>query len=568
MIFQKILEIFLFFTLLTVFSFFLSSYMQKVFEERKTFLDFFLKPLEKFTYKICKIDVDISQNWKQYLKSIFVFTLICFIFTFLVIQFQRFLPFNPQKLKAPSLDTTFNIVVSYITNTNWQSYRPETTLSYFSQMVALTFQNFVSPAVGFCTALAFIRGFQNNASEKLGNFYKDLVKIILYVLLPLSIFASIIFAQQGVPQNFNSYKKIRTLEGKEQVIIGGPIASQEAIKILGTNGGGFTLANSAHPFENPTPVTNYLQILFILLIPAAQFFFFGKIIKNKSHAWSIYIAMVLFFLLSFWLCYNFDKSQSPVYKNNLIEETFGNLEGKETRFSEFNSALYVTATTTASNGATNCSHDSLMPISGLMPMLNIQLGEIVFGGIGSGLFSMIIYILLSIFICGLIIGKTPEYLGKKIEGKEVKLIVLSLIIFFFMILVFSAISSVSSLGLKGIKNLGPHGLTEILYAYSSAVGNNGSAFAGLKSDLMWYNISTAICMLVGRFEFIIFVLALAGSFAKKKKVVDTAAFPISGSIFSIVLFGTIILIGSLTFFPAVVMGPVLEKFYLIKQVFF
>ncbi len=565
---RNLFELLTFFIIITIIATYLASYMDKVFEEKKNIFNWLFRPLEKFTYKVCRINSFEMQSSIQYLRTLLIFTIGCFIFTFVIIQLQYYLPLNPQKFKAPSIDTTFNIVSSYITNTNWQSYKPEISLSYFSQMIALTLQNFVSPAVGFCVALVLIRAFRNKANEKVGNFYKDLLKMIFYVLLPLSFLFSLFFTAQGVPQNFNKYKQIETLDNQTQTIIGGPIASQEAIKILGSNGGGFTTANSAHPYENPTPLTNYLQILGILLIPASQFFFFARFIKNMKHGWSIYYAMLFYFFIVFVLCFYFDQDLNPIYQKLNVDTFVGNLEGKETRINLFESTLYTIATTTVSNGATNCSLDCMNPITGLMPMINIQLGEIVFGGIGSGLYSMIIFILLAIFLCGLVIGRTPEYLGKKIEGKDVKYIMLALMIFILTILAFTSISVLFPFGTEAIKNKGPHGLSEILYAFSSAAGNNGSAFAGLNSSLPWYNWSTGLAMLIGRYGVIYFIMLIAKSIAIKKKVFEQGSVPITGIAFSLILFGTILLIGSLTFLPAVVLGPILERLDFIKGIYF
>lgn len=561
------LELFIFLSVLLPLSSLFGSYIYKVFDNKKTIFSFIFQPIEKFLYKICKIEND-EYSSKKYLKNIFIFSFISFVFTFLVIELQEFLPLNPQNLKRPSLDLTFNITISFLTNTNWQSYVPETTLSYFSQMVGLTLQNFISPAIGFSVALVLIRGIKNNASAFVGNFYKDIIKFVLYVLLPICVFTAIIFLFLGVPQNFNDYKTVTTLEGYDQIIIGGPIASQEAIKIIGTNGGGFTLANSSHPFENPNFITNFMQMFLILLIPASQFFYFAKYTKEKKHAHAIIITMLIFFIFSFFFCFYFDTSQTPAYKNNKIYHKMGNFEGKETRFQEFNSTLFTTATTTASNGATNCNLDSLEPTSGLMPMLNIMLGEIIFGGIGSGLYSMIIFVLLAIFICGLVIGRTPEYFGKKIEVSEMKYLLFYILIFFFMILFFSSMACIYKEGLSSISNKGPRGLSEILYTFSSSVGNNGSSFSGLSSNTVFYNISTAICMLVGRYQIIVFIIILANIFAKKKLVQAHASFPLSGIIFVSILSITILLIGIMTFFPAVILGPILEKFYLMQGRFF
>ncbi|OGN61525.1 MAG: potassium-transporting ATPase subunit A [Chlamydiae bacterium RIFCSPHIGHO2_12_FULL_27_8] len=565
---RNIFELLIFLTLLTFFSSLFASYMDKVFKGHKTILDVFLKPIENFIYKICKINTKEQQNWKSYFYKLLLFSFISLLFTFLVIQLQYYLPLNPEKIKAPNFFTNLNISSSFLTNTNLQVYKPEVTLSYFSQMVALTLQNFLSPAVGFCTALVLIRAFKNKACETIGNFYQDLIKMLLYVLLPLSIFLSIIFVFEGVPQNFQKYKKIQTLEHFDQTIIGGPIASQEAIKIIGSNGGGFTNANSCHPFENPTPFSNYLQIFFIMFIPAVQFFFYGKQIKNVKHSYSIYSSMIIYFVLTFLININFDFEPSKIIRENKVDTYFGNFEGKETRLNIFESSLFTIATTTVSNGATNCSLDSLNPIAGLMAMLNIELGEIVFGGIGSGLYSMILFILLSIFLCGLIIGRTPEYLGKKIEGTDVRYIMLALMSFILVILAFSAISILLPSALKGISVKGSHGLSQILYVFSSAAGNNGSAFNGLDTTLPWYTITTTFAMLLGRFFIMFFIFLLAKNIAVKKKTFEKVSFPITGPIFCFVLFGTILLIGALTFLPAIVMGPILERLNFLNGIYY
>lgn len=564
---RNLFELMFFFIIFSVLANYLSIVIYKIYNDKKTLLDVVFNPIENFAFKICKINSLENQNPIQYFKTLMIFSLSCFIFTFFIIQFQYYLPLNPQKLHAPTIDTTINTVISYITNTNWQGYVPETTLSYFSQMVALTLQNFVSPAIGFCIALILIRAFKNNASDLVGNFYKDLSRMLFIILLPLSIIVSIIFASTGVPQNFNKYKTIKTLDNKTQTIIGGPIASQESIKLLGSNGGGFTNTNSCHPFENPTPICNYLQIICIMLLPAAQFFFYARYIKNIKHGKSIYLAMLTYFFMVFIICFYFDQDINPELKKFNVDSTLGNLEGKEVRINNFESSLYTIATTTVSNGATNCNLDSLNPISGLMPLINIQLGEIIYGGIGSGLYSMILFILLAIFLCGLIIGRTPEYLGKKIEGKDVKYIMLALMVFFLIILSLSSLSVMFHFGLDGIQNKGPHGLTEILYAFSTTAGNNGSKFNGINSSSLWYSWTTSISMLVGRYVVMYLIALLARSISIKKKVLEEGSVPIAGLTFSFMLFGTIILIASLTFLPADVLGPIVEKFDLIKGIF-
>ncbi|MBI5274695.1 MAG: potassium-transporting ATPase subunit KdpA [Chlamydiales bacterium] len=554
----------LFMAILTAITKPLGIYMSQVLNPTgKTFLDSFFKPLENLTYRICGINKDKEQTWKEYLLGVVVFSLVSFIVTFFILAAQPVLPLNPANLGTISLDLNFNTSMSFMTNTNWQSYSGESTMSYFSQMVALTLQNFVSAAVGVAVAASLTRGIVRQTCSVIGNFWVDLVRISFYLLLPLSIILSVFFISQGVPQNFKSYVHATTMEGDTQVIVQGPIASQEAIKILGTNGGGYTNANSSHPYENPTPLSNFIQILAILAIPAAQLYYFGRELKYKAHGWSIYTAMAILFVMGVIICSTCERKGNHNIIKDGVEFTIGNMEGKEQRFGVFDSTLFAASTTAASNGAVNSMHDSYTPIGGLIPMLNIQLGEIVWGGVGAGLYSIFIFIILAIFTAGLIIGRTPEYLGNKITGLDVKLSIFTILPFILSILGFTAIACVSKWGVGALGNTGPHGLSEILYAYSSTTGNNGSAFAGLSVNTPIWNITLGLAMLVGRFCMIIPVIALAGSFAgKKKSPITSSSFPIAGVTFTLLLMGIIILIGALSFLPALVMGPIMEQFFM------
>lgn len=543
----------------------LGIYIYKVLQpEEKIRLCFFLRPLELVTYRILGVKVEDEQNWKEYLYSVLIFSCIALVVTFLLLAIQQILPLNPEKLGALSAHLNFNTSSSFMTNTNWQSYGGETTMSYFSQMVPLTLQNFLSPAVGLAVAATLGRAIRRDQKEGLGSFWVDLVRITYYVLLPLACILAILLVSQGVPQNFNPYIRGTSLESKKtQVIVQGPIASQEAIKILGTNGGGYTNANSSHPYENPTPLANFLETLSILLIPAAQTYYYGRQVKNQKHGWCLYIVMVFFFVLGLIVCNTSERSGNPLFATLGASGIEGNMEGKEVRFGIMGSTLFTTATTTASNGAVNSMLDSYTPFGGLIPLLAIQLGEIIWGGIGSGLYSILIFAILTVFSAGLIIGRTPEYLGKKIESLEIKLSTFPLLAFILVILGFTAWASVSLWGLSSLGNKGPHGFTEILYAYSSTTGNNGSAFAGLSANNPWWNITLGIAMILGRFMFVVPVLALAGSLVKKQRHPETpASFPVAGGIFTVLLIGVIVLVGVLCFLPALVMGPFIEDSYM------
>ncbi len=543
----------------------LGVYIYRVLDPtERTFLDPVLKPIEQWIYHLSGISPYEEQNWKNYLFSLLIFSLVSLLFVILILALQYYLPLNPQKLSAPSWHLNLNTAVSFMTNTNWQSYGGESTMSYFSQMGALAVQNFVSAAVGLASAATLVRGIvRKGGPATVGNFWADLVRISLYLLLPISIIGATFFLSSGIPQNFKPYIETKTLEGEAQTIAQGPIASQQVIKLLGTNGGGFTNANSAHPYENPTPLSNFLQMLLILLIPAAQIYYFGYAAKDTKHSWCIFSALTCVFLLGVWLCFFCEEIGNPQMKHLGISE--GNWEGKEQRFGLFGAALYACVTTIVSCGAVNCMHDSLTPIGGLVPMLNMQLSEVIFGGVGAGLYSILLFVFLAIFISGLMIGRTPEYLGKKIEGFDIKMTTIAVLSFVLIVHGFTALACFTKWGLKGVGNGGPHGFSEILYAFSSCAANNGSAFAGLSANTPQYNLALATAMLLGRFLVIAPVVALAGSFVQKKVLPKSAAsFPISSLVFISLLIGVIFLLGVLTFFPALTMGPIIEQFSMLK----
>jgi K+-transporting ATPase ATPase A chain len=558
--------------------------------EGRTFLDPVLKPVELFFYRIFRVDRKQEQDWKQYAISLLMFSFVSLLFTYIILRIQHLLPLNPQGLGPVSSDLAFNTAASFTTNTNWQSYGGESTMSYFSQMVGLAFHNFISAAVGIAVAAALVRGIARHTAKTIGNFWVDVVRVILYLLLPICLFYAIFLVSQGMIQNFKSYDTVKVVEpytiqvvkkdannqeikdkqGKTvmedkkidtQTIAQGPMASQVAIKMLGTNGGGFTNANAAHPYENPTPLSNFIQMLSIFLIPSGLTYYLGRMVKNRRHGWAIWGAMAVLFLAGVLICWSAESAGNPHLTALGIERAGGNMEGKEARFGIFNSALFATITTDASCGAVNSMHDSFTPLGGLVPLVNIELGEVVFGGVGAGLYGMLVFVVLAVFLAGLMVGRTPEYLGKKIEAYDVKVSVLAVLVLCLSILGFAAWATVSSWGIASLNNTGPHGLSELLYAYSSAVGNNGSAFAGLSANTPWLNITLGMAMLFGRFLFIVPVLALAGSLAKKKLVPESAgSFPVSGLTFIVLLISTVVIVGALTFFPALAMGPIVEHF--------
>jgi K+-transporting ATPase ATPase A chain len=560
----------------------------------RTWLDPVLRPLERLTYRVIGVSPEREHNWKQYTFAMLLFSFVGCLFTYAVLRLQHLLPLNPQGLGPLSPHLAFNTAVSFTTNTNWQSYSGESTMSYFSQMVALTIHNFTSAAVGIGLAAALVRGVARHTAKTLGNFWVDLVRVTYYLLLPLCLVFAVFLVSQGMIQNFKSYTKAKLVEpykisvekkndkgetvlggdGKavmeeqtvdEQTIVQGPMASQVAIKMLGTNGGGYANANAAHPFENPTPLSNFLQMLSIFSIGSGLTYYLGRMTKNQAHGWSVWAAMVILFLAgavgSGWA----ESAGNPIHQELGIAVADGNMEGKEVRFGIFNSALFATITTDASCGAVNSMHDSFTPLGGFVPLFNIQLGEIIFGGVGAGLYGMLVFVILAVFIAGLMVGRTPEYLGKKIQAYEVKMAMLSLLVLCLSILGFSAWAAVSEWGKAGLNNTGPHGLSEMLYAFSSATGNNGSAFAGLTANTPWYDTTLGIAMLLGRFWMIIPIMALAGSLAQKKIApASSGTFPVSGGTFIILLLGTILLVGALNFLPALALGPIVEHFLMLQ----
>jgi K+-transporting ATPase ATPase A chain len=546
----------------------LGVYLYRVFEGEKQPFDRTLGVLERFLLRLSGLKQPTAQDWKQYTASVLVFSVVGVLVTYAIQRLQFYLPLNPEKLAAPSEHLSFNTAVSFATNTNWQSYSGETTMSYFTQMAGLAWHNFTSAAAGLGVALALARGLCRKPDEQdkvvargLGNFWVDLIRAIVYVLLPLSVIFTLVLVSHGVVQTFSSYLHVTTVEGSAQVIPLGPVASQEAIKELGTNGGGFFNANSAHPFENPTPFTNFIEMVLLLCIPAALTYTFGRMAGNQKQGWTILAAMGVLLVAGIATAYASEAHPNATLSALPLDHTLGNMEGKEARFGVANSALWATITSGTSCGAVNSMHDSFNALGGMVPLINIKLGEVVFGGVGAGLFGMLIFVLLSVFIAGLMVGRTPEYLGKKIEGREMKLAMLYVLIFPLIILGFSAWASVASYGTASLNNAGPHGLSEILYAYASGTGNNGSAFAGLNANTPWWNITLGIAMLFGRFFMIIPVMAIAGSMRAKRTVpAGPGTFPTHGLLFSGLLVSVIVIVGALTFFPALSLGPIAEHF--------
>jgi K+-transporting ATPase ATPase A chain len=575
-----LLQIFLFFLVLLALTKPLGAYMARLFEGERTFLHPVVRPLERLVYKLCGVDESNEQHWTHYAGSLLAFSLAGILLTYLIQRVQGILPFNPQgfggKLITP--DLAFNTAASFGTNTNWQAYTPETTVSYFTQMVGLAVHNFTSAAAGIATAMAVVRGFSRRSANSIGNFWVDLTRATLYVLIPLSIVGALLLVSQGAIQNFRAYDKVATLEGGAQTIAQGPTASQEAIKMLGTNGGGFFNANSAHPFENPTPFANFLQVLYIFVVPAGLTYTFGRMVKDTRQGWALFAAMSVVFLLGVFVVYPAEQSGNPNLTKLGVEDAAtdtqpgGNMEGKEVRFGIPGTALFAVVTTDASCGAVNSMHDSFTPLGGMVPMVNIQLGEVIFGGVGAGLYGMLMYAILAVFLAGLMVGRTPEYLGKKIEQKEVKMAMLAMLVLAASILLFSAGGIMAHFaknawinppgpGTANLTNNGPHGLSEMLYAYTSGTGNNGSAFGGFNGNTPFFNTTLGYAMLIGRFLMMIPLLAAAGSLAKKKMVpVSVGTFPTHGGLFVAWLVGVILIVGALTFFPALCLGPVVEHF--------
>ncbi len=561
-------------------------FLTRVFEREKTLLDPLLRPLERLIYRLCGVDENKEMRWMEYGATMLVFSAVSLILLYLFERLQYWLPWNPQKFASVAPDLAWNTAVSFTTNTNWQAYTPETTMSYLTQMAGLAYHNFASAAVGIALAIAVIRGVSRHESKTIGNFWVDLTRCFLWVLLPVCLVGSLVLVSQGVVQNLKPYAtaqliepqtvQTQTADGKtvsqtvtQQVIAVGPTASQEVIKMFGTNGGGFFYANSAHPYENPTPFTNFFEMLLIFAIPSGLTYTLGRMTKSQGHGWAVWSAMTALFLVgvsaAYWAEASGNRQFAGVDQTASALHPGGNMEGKEVRFGIANSALFATATTDASCGAVNSMHDSFTPLGGMVPLVNIMLGEVIFGGVGSGLYGILVFVILAVFIAGLMVGRTPEYLGKKIEAFDVKMAMLSVLISSLTILVFAAIAVVAKFGTSSISNPGPHGLSQILYAYTSSVGNNGSAFGGLNSNTPWYNSSTAVAMLLGRFFVVIPILAIAGNLARKKvSPASLGTFPVTGPLFTILLISTILIVGALTFFPALSLGPILEHLLMIS----
>jgi len=543
-------------------------YLARVLEGERTWLSPLLRPFERLIYKLCGVNAEEEMNWREYAFAVLGFSAVSLLVTYLIERAQAHLPFNPQGIANVGPDLAWSTAASFTTNTNWQAYTPETTMSYLTQMAALATHNFYSAAAGIVVAIALIRGIKRTSTSLLGNFWVDMTRTLLYVLLPGSLLYALLLVAQGVPQNLHAYTQAHTLENATQTIAQGPVASQEAIKMLGTNGGGFFNANSAHPFENPTPLSNLLQMLSIFIIPAGLTYTLGRMTGSPGHGWAVLAAMFVLFAAGFTAVYWAESQPHPLIHGATQTTTAtapgGNMEGKEVRFGVSQSSLFATITTDASCGAVNSVHDSFTAIGGMVVLTNIMLGEVVFGGVGSGLYGILIMVVLSVFIAGLMVGRTPEYLGKKIEGYDVKMSMLYVLIFPLIILTLTAIFVMSPvIGLSALTNQGPHGLTEILYAFTSATGNNGSAFAGLSANTWWYNVVLGWAMLGGRFLMLVPVLALAGNLAQKKSVPPSpGTFPVNGSLFTVLLTGVIVILGALTFFPALSLGPILEHLLL------
>jgi len=546
----------------------LGLYMARLFEGERTFLSPVLGPVERGIYRLCGVKPNEEQHWTSYTIAMLTFSIAGFVSLYLMQRLQAVLPFNPQGLTGVGPDLSFNTAISFVTNTNWQSYGGESTLGYLVQMLGLTVHNFVSAATGIALAIALIRGFARRSAKTVGNFWVDLTRGTLYVLLPMAVLMALFLVWQGVPQNLGVYTQALGLEGAKQLIAQGPVASQEAIKMLGTNGGGFFNVNSAHPFENPTGLTNFVELWSILVISAALTYTFGRMVKDTRQGWAIFAVMGLLFLGGLGATYWAEGQGNAAVAAAHVTQA-GNMEGKEVRFGVANSALWATATTDASNGSVNAMHDSFTPLGGLIPIINIELGEIVFGGVGSGLYGMLLFAVIAMFVAGLMVGRTPEYLGKKIEAREVKMAMLAILILPLSILGFTALASITKLGLAGPLNTGPHGFSEILYAFASATGNNGSAFAGLTANTVFYNTALGFAMLIGRFLFIVPMMAVAGALAAKKIVPASAGtFPTHGGLFVGLLIGVILIVGGLTFFPALSLGPIVEHLAMQTGTFF
>ena len=543
----------------------LGGYMTRVFAGERTPLSPVFRPVERLLYRLSGVDEAEEQHWVTYAVAMLAFTFAGFVVLYALQRLQALLPFNPQKLDAVSPDLAFNTSVSFLTNTNWQSYTPETTMSYLVEMAGLTVHNFVSAATGIALAIALIRGFSRRSAQTIGNFWVDMTRCVLYILLPICVAVGLVMVWQGVPQNLSAYTEVTTLEGAKQLIAQGPVASQEVIKMLGTNGGGFFNANSAHPFENPTALTNLIQILLIFSLGAALTNVFGRMVGNQRQGWAIFGVMAVLFLAGTLTAYWAEAAGNPLFASLPVDQTAGalqaggNMEGKEVRFGIANSALFTTITTDASCGAVNNMHDSLTPLAGMVPMVNIMLGEIIFGGVGSGLYGMLLFVIVAMFVAGLMVGRTPEYLGKKLEAKEVKMAMLGILILPLSMLGWTALAVVLPIGTSALSNAGPHGFSEALYAYVSATGNNGSAFGGLSANVPFWNSTLGLAMFMGRFLIIIPMLAIAGSLVRKKIVpISAGTFPTDGGLFVGLVVGVILITGGLIFLPSLALGPVVE----------
>ncbi|OGP94552.1 MAG: potassium-transporting ATPase subunit KdpA [Deltaproteobacteria bacterium RBG_16_54_18] len=555
------IPIILFLCVLTLAAVLLGGFMTMVFTGKRTFLTRIAGPTEKFLYRLFGVDKEDEMSWKTYTLSLVIFNAMGIVVLFVLQLTQGVLPFNPQRFGAVRWDTALNTAISFVTNTNWQAYGGEQTMSYFTQMVGITVQNFLSAAVGLAAVVALIRGFIRKSVKTIGNFWVDLTRAVLYVLLPLAIIWALVLASQGVVQTLSPATHVQTLEGREQIIAVGPVASQVAIKQLGTNGGGFFNANSAHPFESPTPLTDFMEVFALLLIPAALPFMLGGMLKKRRQGWAFFAAMMVLFLLGLTVTLWAEAQGSPILEKMGILHG-ANMEGKEARFGVVHSILFAQSTTATACGAVNSMHDSLMPLSGLVLLFNMAIGEVIFGGVGVGLVGMIIYAILTMFLAGLMIGRTPEFIGKKLEPYEMIMSVIAILSSAIVMLVLASLAIATRAGLAGLNNAGPHGLSEILYAYASTANNNGSAFAGLNANTPFYNLTTACAMLVGRFTTIIPALAIAGSLAKKKVVpISAGIFPTTNMLFVVMLVSVVIIVGALTFFPALTLGPLLEHLF-------
>jgi K+-transporting ATPase ATPase A chain len=561
------LQIAIYFAVLTALVVPLGRYMARVFEGERTFLSPVLRPVEVAVYRVSGVDERREQHWITYAVAMLLFNAAGFVLLYALLRLQNVLPLNPADMSAVAPDLAFNTAVSFTTNTNWQNYGGESTLSYLSQMMGLTTQNFVSAATGIALLVALIRAFARASMNTVGNFWVDLTRITLYVLLPLAVVAALFLVWQGTPQNLGPYVDATTLEGGKQVIAQGPAASQIAIKQLGTNGGGFWNANGAYPYENPTPLSNFLEVLYILLIPAALTYTFGCMVGDQRQGWALYAAMSVIFLAGVAVAYWAEAAGNPQFAALGLDP--GNMEGKEVRHGIAPSALWAVATTAASNGSVNAMHDSFTPLGGMIPIIMMQLGEIVYGGVGSGLYGMLLMVIVAMFVAGLMVGRTPEYLGKKIEAKEVKMAMLAILILPLSMLAFTAASVMLPFGLSSMQDAGPHGFSEVLYLFTSQTANNGSAFAGFTGNTLWYNTTGGLAMLIGRYFVIVPMMAVAGSLVAKKKVpASVGTFPTHGPLFVGLLVGVIVIIGGLTFFPALALGPIAEHFAMQAKMLF